>query len=97
MTATIGPRLVVEDVDAAIAYYERYLGTSAALDTRCPEAGRARRSVEKAGRDGRCTRRAPAPETVAGARAASLPRRAYGGIITERASALLAADHRRGW
>lgn len=26
MTTTIPPRLVVEDVDAAIAYYERYLG-----------------------------------------------------------------------
>jgi hypothetical protein len=27
MTATIRPRLVVEDVDAAIAYFERYLVT----------------------------------------------------------------------
>lgn len=35
--------------------------------------------------------------TVAGASAASLPRRPYGGIITERALALLAADHRPGW
>jgi len=25
MTATIRPRLVVEDVDAAVAFYERYL------------------------------------------------------------------------